>query len=249
MKNSKESVGSLHRSVRLLRFILPATALLFVLVHQSLTHGWLRSPQLSPHLLWQVLPYATIGPILIWLALTWFTRWAREWDEAEAHLHCLHDISRQAATATGTEAIIDIALKMPSQLVSPVATSLILREQPDGPWSLAGTHGLKEKEQEMLAARLTIAGSGLYCGQCNALSATARQNCPLQIPLPQADMLLTITSVICLPLSTERPPLALLNIYLFNEEPLSKGMRRALESMAAILSVTLDHARLRDVIG
>ncbi|NIN66439.1 MAG: hypothetical protein GTO63_17455, partial [Anaerolineae bacterium] len=97
----------------------------------------------------------------------------------------------------------------------------------------------------MLTARLTIAASDLYCGQCTALSATARQNCPLQIPLPQADMAPTITSVICLPLSTERPPLALLNVYLFDEESLSKGMRRVLESMAAVLSVALDHARLR----
>lgn len=245
MKNSNQSAGSLYRSVRLLRYILPITAFLFVLVHQSLTHGWPGSPQLSSHLLWQVLPYGTIGPVLVWLALTWFARWARERDEAEAHLRCLYDTSRQAATATETEAIVDIALQMPRQLISPAATSLILREQPDGPWSLAGSHGLKEKEQEMLAARLTIAGSDLYCGQCRALSATARQNCPLQVPLPQADMLPTITSVMCLPLSTERPPRVLLNVYLFDEELITQGMRRALESMAAVLSVALDHARLR----
>lgn len=245
MKNSQGSFDSIYRIVRLLRYILPITAFLFVVAHQSVTHNWLRSPQLSSHLLWQVLPYATIGPVVVWLALTWFVRWARERDEAEAHLHCLYKISQQAATATEMEAIVDIALHIPEEILSPVATSLILREYPDGAWSLAGTYGLQAKEEEMLAARLTIAGSDLYCGRCAALSATARQDCPLQIPLPQADMAPGITSVICLPLSTERPPLALLNVYVFDERALSKGMRRVLESMAAVLSVALDHARLR----
>lgn len=245
MKNSQGSFDSIYRIVRLLRYILPITAFLFVVAHQSITHDWLRSPQLSAHFLWQVLPYGTIGPVVVWLALTWFVRWARERDEAEAHLHCLYKISQQAATATEIEAIVDIALHMPEEIISPVATSLILREHPDGDWSLAGTYGLQAKEEEMLAARLTIAGSDLYCGRCAALSATVRQNCPLQIPLPQADMAPSITSVICLPLSTGRPPLALLNVYVFDEESLSKGMRRVLESMAAVLSVALDHARLR----
>ncbi len=245
MKNSQGSFDSLYRIVRLLRYILPITAFLFVVVHQSVTHDWLRSPQWSAHFLWQVLPYGTIGPVVVWLALTWFVRWARERDEAEAHLHCLYKISQQAATATEMEAIVDIALHMPEEIISPVATSLILREHPDGAWSLAGTYGLQKIEKEMLAARLTISGSDLYCGQCTALSATARQNCPLQIPLPQADMTPSVTPVICLPLSTERPPLALLNVYLLEEVSPSKGMRRALESMAAVLSVALDHARLR----
>jgi signal transduction histidine kinase len=143
------------------------------------------------------------------------------------------------------ETLVDIALRMPEEVVSPVATSLILREHTDAPWTLAGTYGLGSKEAETLTTRLTISGSSLYCGQCATFTATARQNCPLHIPLPQAGLAPTNTSLICLPLSTERPPLALLNVYLLDEEALTKGMRRVLESMAAVLSVALDHARLR----
>jgi signal transduction histidine kinase len=244
-KDTQESVDSLYRSARLLRYVLPLAAFLFVVVHQSITHAWFRLPGWSPHLFWQVLPYSTIGPIVVWLALTWFARWVRERDEAETHLRCLNDISRQAATATEMEAIVDIALRMPEEIVSPVATSLVLREHPDGAWSLAGTYGLQEKEEKLLAARLTKDGSDLHCGRCTDLSATTRQNCPMQIPLPQPDTALANISVICLPLSTERPPLALLNVYLFDEGSFSNGMRRVLESMAAVLSVALDHARLR----
>ena len=245
MKSSPDSSNSLYRIVRLLRFVLPITAFLFVVVHQSITHDLLRSRQLSAHFLWQVLPYATIGPVVVWLALTWFVRWARERDEAEAHLHCLHKISQQAATATEMEEIVDIALHMPEEIIRPAATSLILRANPDGAWSLAGTYGLQKSEVDMLTARLSMEGSDLYCGQCTTLSATVHQDCPMHLPLPQADMTRRITRVVCLPLSTERPPLALLNVYLPDEASLSPGMRRVLESMGAVLSVALDHARLR----
>jgi signal transduction histidine kinase len=179
------------------------------------------------------------------LALTWFARWAQEREEAEAHLRCLNQISRQAATATEMETLVDIALRMPEDVISPVATSLILRDHADAPWTLAGTYGLGGKETETLAARLTTSGSALYCGQCATYSATARQNCPLHLSLPRGDTEPVNTSVICLPLSTERPPFALLNVYLLDEQSLTKSMRRVLESMAAVLSVALDHARLR----
>ena len=240
MRNPQNSVGSLYRSIRLLRYILPITAFLLVVVHQSLTFAWLRPTPPFPYFLAQVLLYGTVGPILVWLALTWFLRWAREREEAEVHLHCLNQISRQAATATEMEALADIALKMPEEIISPVASSLILREHPEGPWTLAGTHGLQGKEKEMLGARLVIAGSDLYCGQCAALSATAHQNCPLQIPLPQADMLPSITSVICLPLSTERPPLALLNIYLFDEPSSYLDVKQRIAASRAIRNLKKD---------
>ncbi len=245
MKDSQELSSPVYQSLRRLRYILPITAFLLVVIHQSLAYTWFRSTPWLQQFLWQVLLYGTIGPVVVWFALNWFARWVHERDEAEAHLRCLYQISRQAATATEMESLVEIALRMPEQIIQSVATSLILREHPEGPWTLAGTRGLQAKEEEMLAARLTIAGGDLYCGQCAALSATAQQNCPLQFHLPQADMWPTATSVICLPLSTERPPLALLNVYVFNERTLSPSMRRVLESMAAVLSVALDHARLR----
>lgn len=245
MKDSHNWASPLYRRARMLRYILPITAFLLVVVHQSLVHTWLSPTPWFQHFLWQVLPYGTIGPLVIWLALGWFARWVRKRDEARAHLHSLYQISRQAARATDMEALINITLEMPEQIVQPVGTSLILREQPEGPWTLAGTRGLRAEEREILAARLVIAGSELYCGRCESLEATAHQDCPMQFHLPQTHLQPTANSVICLPLSTERPPLALLNVYLFTQQDLSASTRQVLESMASVLSVALDHARLR----
>jgi len=224
---------------------LPIAAFFLVVVHQFLAHTWFASAPWPQPFIWQVLLYGTVGPVVVWFALTWFARWVGERDEAEAHLRCLYQISRQAATATEMDALAEIALGMPEQVVRPVAASLILRDHPDGPWLLAGTRGLQGKQEELLTDHLRIAGSNLYCGQCAALAATAQQNCPLQHHISQPDAQAKDTPVICLPLSTERPPLALLNVYLLDETGLSPGARRVLESMAAVLSVALDHARLR----
>ena len=245
MTGSQVSASPLYWRVRRLRFILPITAFLLVVAHQLLFYVWLGSTPWLPQFLWQVLLYGTLGPIVVWFALTWFAQWVRERDQAEAHLQCLYRISRQAATATDMESLVDITLRMPEEVFNPVATSLILRDRPESPWTLAGTRNLGANEEETLTARLTVAGSDLYCGQCETLAAKAQHNCPLHLRPPQADVLPAATSIICLPLSTERPPLALLNVYLFSEEDLAAGTRRVLESMAAVLSVALDHARLR----
>ncbi len=246
MKDSTDEDSGLYRSVSVMRYVLPIAVLFLVVLHQTLAQIWFRATPWFPHFLWQVLLYGTVGPAVVWIALGWFARWIRERDEAKAHLHCLYQISGQAATATDIEALVELTLQMPEQIIRPAGTSLILRDSPEGPWTLAGTRNLQKTEEEVLAARLTIASGDLYCGQCADLTATPQHNCPLQFQLPQADTQPRSVSVICLPLSTERPPLALLNIFLFETEGrLAPNARRVLESMAAVLSVALDHARLR----
>ena len=242
---SRSLIRPLYRSLRRLRYILPVTAFLLVVVHQTLAHTWLQSLPRFQHFLWQVLLYGTVGPLLIWLALGWLARWIREQDEAGAYLHTLYQMSRRAAAASEMDQLVEIALSMPEQVLAPVATSLIWREQTEAPWTLAGTRHLKADEQRALESHLGQTGSDLRCSKCLALTATARQNCPLRSHLPQEGLRPADTSVICLPLSTERPPLALLNVYLFDDTHLSPTKRRVLETMAAVLSVSLDHARLR----
>ena len=69
-------------------------------------------------------------------------------------MQCLYRTSRQAATATDMESLVDITLRMPEEVFKPVATSLILRDRPESPWTLAGTRNLGAWEDETLTARL-----------------------------------------------------------------------------------------------
>ncbi|RMF26056.1 MAG: hypothetical protein D6759_20345, partial [Chloroflexi bacterium] len=245
MKGLHPQPHPLYQRLLALRRVLPIAAFLLVLAHQVLEHAWLSGLPRPLHLLSQVAVYGTVGPALAWLTLTWLAGRIRERDEAEAHLRTLYQISRQAAITADMDALIEIALSMPAQVLGPVRTSLILREHPEGPWVLAGTRGLWPEYREAIEAHLTTAGAYLRCGRCRTLAATAREGCPLlcfpdpQNPPPE------VQGVICLPLSTEDPPHALLNVYLIGREEISPSSRRVVESMAALLAVAMDHARLR----
>jgi signal transduction histidine kinase len=133
---------------------------------------------------------------------------------------------------------------MPGEVLTPVGTSLILREGLEGHWVLAGTQGFQPQQREAMEAYLASTGAHLRCDPSDVLDAVQHASCPMLSALPE-DSRSAVASVICMPLSTERPPHAVLSVYLPVEVDISSAERRALESMAAGLSVALDHARLR----
>lgn len=239
-----DSVGLLYRRLVVLRRVLPVVAFFLVLIQQVVEHFWLEwVPPAVPFLV-ETLIYGALGPLVAWFALTSLMHWVQDQEEAEVYLRNLHEVSRQAAAATDTHALVEMALRLPEQVLGPVATSLIMREHAEAPWMLAGTYRLSPDQRSVLEAATLAMGTGHYCDRCAALAATARDNCPLLTPL-QPISLPAVASVICLPLSTARAPLALLNVYLAEKKPFSRTTRRVLESMAAVMAVALDHARLR----
>ncbi|HHH41755.1 MAG TPA: hypothetical protein ENK56_07090 [Chloroflexi bacterium] len=245
MKGPHPQPHPLYQRLLALRRVLPIAAFLLVLAHQALEHAWLSGLPRPLHMLSQIAVYGTVGPALAWLTLTWLAERVRERDEAEAHLRALYQVSRQAAITADMDALIEIALSMPAQVLGPVSTSLILREHPEGPWVLAGTRNLHPEHREAIEAHLTTAGAYLRCGRCRTLAATVREGCPLLCFSDPQNPPLQVRGVICLPLSTGDPPHALLNVYLIGREEISPSSRRVVESMAALLAVAMDHARLR----
>lgn len=244
MDGSVRPISPLYQRILILRRVLPVVALFLVFVHQLLEHTWLRWLPWPAHFLSQMLFYGAIGPALAWFTLTWIGRRVHERDEAETQLRSLYEVSRQAAAAVEMETLVEIALRMPEQVLLPLGTSLVVRDRSDAPWRLAGTHGLQPARRATLEAQL-IASAQLRCGECRALAATVRERCPMLASFSTSSSE-EAGAVICLPLSTERPPLALLNVYLPSMTGLAPASRQALESMAASLAVALDRARLRE---
>jgi signal transduction histidine kinase len=188
--------------------------------------------------------YGVLGPAVVWLTLTWIAQRVQERDKAEAHLRSLYQVSREAVTTTEVATLVEIALSMPGEVLTPVGTSLIVREHPEGAWVLAGTRGFQPRHREALVAYLVSTGAHMRCDPSNVLAATQHANCPMLSALPE-DSRSAAASVICLPLSTERPAQAVVSVYLPVEVDLSSAECQALESMAAGLGVALDHARLQ----
>jgi signal transduction histidine kinase len=244
VEDSRNTASLLYRRLVALRRALPLVAFLVVLIHQTIEYTWLRSLSSPWHFLSQLLFYGAIGPVLAWLTLTWITRRVQERDEVEAHLRALYQISHQAVRTAEVDELVEIILRMPEQFLTPVGTSLLLREHPQAPWALAGMHGPIAEQREALEVYLMAEGAHVRCDPSNVLAATQHSDCPLRSALP-ADLQSEVASVICLPLSTERPPHALLSVYLPVEVDLTSAKCQALEAMAVGLAMALDHARLR----
>jgi signal transduction histidine kinase len=245
----QESGSHLYRRLTTLRRVLPLAAGLAVLGYETLKILWLEgawqpTPAHLRALFLELLFYGVIGPAVGWLTLTWIIRRVEERDEAEAHLRSLYQVSRQAVATTEEAALVELALRMPGDVLAPVRASLIVREHPDGPWILAGARGFQPEQREALEAYLVSTGAHARCDPSHILAATQHLDCPMLSALPE-DFRSAVASVICLPLSTERPPHAVLSAYLPAAVDLSSAECQALESMAAGLGVALDHARLR----
>lgn len=244
MVSSKELPGPLYHRLIRLRRVLPLAAGLIVLVQEIVMDDWLASFRLFQNFASEVLFYTAVWTVVGWLFLTMLARAMRERGQAEARLRSLYEISRQVVVATDTQELVDIALRMLEPVVDPVGTTVTLQDHPTGPWRLAGVHSFQSEHRDVLEACLVSASTHMHCRQCTTLSSMAWRPCPLLAALPE-DLKPAVGSLVCLPLSTEQPPHALLNVYLPEETALTDTERQMLESMTSTLAVALDHARLR----
>ncbi len=244
MNRYRHLPSPLYQRLVKLRRALPLVAVCLVFVQEVLEHSWLHSLPMFHYMVAETLIYGAIWSGIGYFFLTLLTRRVRERDRAETHLRSLYDLSREVIAARNIQALVDVALRMPEQVVEPVGTVVLLQEHPEVPWTLAGARGLTEQQRTALEARLMTAGAGLRCNGCTTLASTSQERCPLLSALPE-ELEPAGASVICLPLSTGRPLHAVLNVFLPEGVELTPVEHQMLESMTSGLAVALDHTRLR----
>ena len=243
---SPNSGSTLYRRLLVIRVILVIILLLLPFFDEFIneildpTHrGWavVASSWAADFLL-----YGTLGPVAVWLTFAWLIRRVRERDEAERYLQSLHLLSVEAAASTDVEALVNVALQMPERILGPVPATLIRRENPNGPWTLAGAHRLSVEQQAALQASLPKAR---HCHECAMPAGTAPVSCDLLPVLQAVQAERALVSVVCFCLSHEKPRQFILNVYLPLGVKLNAQMNKALNSMAAELTIAFDYAQLR----
>lgn len=237
----------LYQRLIALRLAVPLIAFALVLSHQVAEHTLLRSLGVFQHFLSQMLFYGIIGPTLAWATLHWITYRVRERDEAEAHLAALYEVSRQVTATAEVDALVQLALRAPEHVLQGAPISIVARERRDSPWVLAGTSGLSPVQVDRLQGFLARGGHSLQCDGCSVDQTKTRRACPLLAAagVAREGSGPEEAGATCFPLSTDRPPNAVLTIHSTPGAEISTPERQALESMMAGLAPALDRARLR----
>ncbi len=243
---SSKSGSPLYRRLLVLRVVLPITVFLVPLVDEIINelsdHGqplWTNTLTSFAH---DFLLYAILGPLLLLVAFTWLIRRVRERDEAEGYLHSLHQLSLEAADSTDVDALVNVALQMPERILGPVPATLIRRENPNGPWTLAGAYRLSVEQQAALEASLPKAK---HCQECTMPVGADHMTCDLFPILQNVHSERAPGSVVCYCLSNEKTRQFILNVYLPKGVKLNPQGHQALNSMAAELAIAFDYAQLR----
>jgi signal transduction histidine kinase len=215
------------------------------LAYEVIENDWPTALENLTHHFPDALFYAVLGPVVLWLVFTWLMRRVSERDKAIADLIRLRYFTEEIATVSDMASLIDIALCMPEQLLGPVSSNVILRDPVGGPWRLTGTHNLSTSERAALEATLLDESALRQYSEYDTTNAADLHCYPLLSRLNNGHAV-RHRSVTYLSLSKDHPRDALLMVYRPSQAALSRADHRALKSMAAGLSVAMDHAQSRE---
>lgn len=256
----EQSYAKLSQRINRLRWQVPALAFLSVLADQLLEHIWLSFLPDWGHFVSQVFFYGVIGSALAWWALTSLRRRVDETEtaqraleqahtalsEANQRLEFLVQVNRRLAEAEDEEALIEVILELPLEVVPALGCSLIRLDERGRPSSAVHRGSLDPAVFEAWTSHLSATERGHPCESCSAPRAVDPTPCPrLTSPLAAT----VVSKVQCLGLARGHRTYGLLNIYLQNAEHPTTREQALLATMANEMALALEshHLRLREL--
>ncbi|MGE5603334.1 MAG: hypothetical protein ACM30E_09800, partial [Nitrososphaerales archaeon] len=180
MTQDPNGASPLFYRLRLLQRTLPLSAALFGIGYEIVEHRLLTDTRLTPIAFFEILFFSVIGPLLIFLLLTWLLARVAERDAAEARLSVLYEVSHQSAAARSLSELQELALSIPERVgLSDASSVLVVQEGPGKPWLLAGTRGFGREDIAALQAELASKQDQAICVMNQADATYVRFDCPL----------------------------------------------------------------------
>ncbi len=192
----------------------------------------------------EILLYVVVGPLLIYLSLTWLLHRVTERDAAEARLAALYDLSRDGAAARSLAELYEIALSIPERAgLAGARCFLVTQDAPGRSWLLAGARALGD-EDKAAAQAVIAAWDQPDCPLRRGDASRAVLNCPALVQV-SSRLSRPPEQVLGLALSREPGHHAILAVCLDSGSALPTQTIDTLESMAAGLAMAIDRARFR----
>lgn len=257
----EQSYAKLSQRINRLRWQVPVLAFVLVLADQLMEHVWVNFSPGWGHFVAQVFFYGVIGSALVWWALTSLRRRIDETEiaqraleqahaalsEANQRLEFLIQVNRRLAEAEDEEALTEVILDLPLEVVPALGCSLIRLDERGRPSSAVHRGPLDPAVFEAWTSHLSATESGHPCESCSAPRAVDPASCPrLTSPLAAT----AVHKVQCLGLARGGRTYGLLNIYLQNADHPTAREQALLATMANEMALTLEshHLRLRELV-
>ena len=249
----------LHRRLRALRWLVPAIVLALAAIHQGILYVLLDRLPPTRHSLAQLAVYGITGMVVAWIGLTLIARAVARQEQAEAdlrrayaeleHTHqqlqTIHQVGRRVANATDVQQLLDIAARIPVELLDARGTSVVTFDRKKDRADLEMTWGLNEAAVRALRQQMQAGFPTARCATCRPLTARVTQDCPLLVPLREAGCAEGIDRVVCLPLGRGQEREGVVVAYLDKTSTPSADRVNLVNILATEITAALEGVRLR----
>ncbi len=251
--------GPLHRRIVRLRVATPLIVLVLAAFHQAVLYALLDHLPPAWHGLVQLAVYGVTGIVVAWIGLTWLARAVARQEQAEAdlrhayadlerthrQLQIIHEVGRRVTNAVDVQELLDIAARMPVELLGARGTTVITFDRERGRANLEIAWGMSDAAVRALRHRIQTDFPAERCARCRPLTAQINEDCPLLTSLQDADCADGIRRIACLPLGRGRERMGIVAAYLGEGEPPSADRINLINILATEITSALEGVRLR----
>lgn len=239
-------------------------------VHQALLFALLHISPPPQESLAQLAVYSLTGIVVVWVGLRLLARAASRQEQTEAELRnaygelerthrqlqIIHEVGRRVANASDMQELLQIAARIPVDLLGAASTTVITfhgnetgndaASMPGVKGDLEFTWGLNDDAVQVLRREVEKGFSAERCRECQPLTAHVDHDCPLLTSLQDTPAGEGLGQIVCLPLGRGQERSGVVTAYLPAQATLSDEETRLVSIVATEITAAMESVRLRE---
>ncbi|HNS01923.1 MAG TPA: GAF domain-containing protein [Anaerolineae bacterium] len=256
---SFDSINRVTRRLAELRWPIVIIVVGAAALHQALLFALLRFFPNAPQEWIHLAIYSLTGLLVVWVGLRALLRTTQRQEQAEADLQAayaeleqthrqlqtIHEVGRRVANSSDVQELLEIAARIPVELLGAASASVITFDAEQERSSLEMTYGLDAGAVQALRRQAETAHSGQRCANCQPLTAHVNSECHLLASVQAAGGGSNLDRIVCMPLGRGEERSGVVSAYLLpGVQPSSEQIHLA-SILATEVTGALEAARLR----
>jgi signal transduction histidine kinase len=255
---SARRINSVTRRIAELRWPIVFIVVGVAAVHQAVLFSLLRLFPNQQQSLIQLAVYSLTGVVVVWLGLRLLLKTAARQEQAEHDLHdayaelelthrqlqTIHEVGRQVTNSTDVQELLDIAARIPVELLGAASASVITFDPKNNRGDLELAYGLSEPAVEALRQDVATHFSAQRCTNCQPLTAHLNDHCHLLESMQAGGQI--VDRIVCMPLGRGEERTGVVSAYLSPGLHPSDEQIHLVSILATEVSAALETTRLRE---